>query len=118
LPGKYSHPDGDLIVAVNGGKTVACVALRRLDNNICEMKRLYVKPENKGAGLGRALSQKIIKIAKELGYSFMRLDTLDRLTEAMYLYKTLGFKRIAPYYENPIAGAVYLELELKRKNTG
>jgi len=106
------------LLAEHDDLPAGCVGLRKMDDRRCEMKRLYVKPENKGAGLGRALSQKIIKIAKELGYSFMRLDTLDRLTEAMYLYKTLGFKRIAPYYENPIAGAVYLELELKRKNTG
>jgi ribosomal protein S18 acetylase RimI-like enzyme len=118
LPGKYSPPNGNLLIAVDGEKMVGCVAIRGLDENICEMKRLYVKPETRGTGIGRLLAQNIIKIAVELGYSLMRLDTLDRLTEAMNLYESLGFRRIEPYYENPIPGAVYWELELKRNGAG
>ena len=118
LPGKYSRPGGDLLIGIDGERTVGCVALRKLDNGVCEMKRLFVKPEARGSGLGRRLAQEIILVARELGYSLMRLDTLDRLTEAMHLYETLGFRRTEPYYENPLAGVVYWELELKGERTG
>lgn len=112
LPGEYSHPNGELIIALDGKRIVGCVAIRKLDSSICEMKRLFVKQEFRKAGLGRQLTEKIIKVAQELGYSLMRLDTLDRLTEAMCLYETLGFRKIEPYYENPLPGVVYWELEL------
>ena len=112
LPGKYARPDGDLLIGLNGNRILGCVAVRRLDHGVCEMKRLYVRPEARGTGLGRRLALEIIAIARELGYSVMRLDTLDRLTEAMCLYETLGFRRTAPYYENPLKGVVYWELPL------
>ena len=112
LPGKYARPDGDLLIGLNGKRILGCVAVRRLDSGVCEMKRLYVRPEARGSGLGRRLAREIIDIARELGYSLMRLDTLDRLTEAMGLYETLGFRRTAPYYENPLQGVVYWELPL------
>jgi ribosomal protein S18 acetylase RimI-like enzyme len=112
LPGKYARPDGDLLIGLDGDRILGCVAVRRLDDHVCEMKRLYVRPEARGTGLGRRLAEQIIEIARELGYSLMRLDTLDRLTEAMDLYETLGFRRTAPYYENPLQGVVYWELSL------
>ena len=114
LPGKYTPPGGGLLIAVDGERTVGTVAIRRLSPEICEMKRLYVKPEARGMGLGRALSRQIVETAKEIGYSKMRLDTLDKLTSALRLYTSMGFKKIRPYYENPIPGAVYLELDLNR----
>ena len=112
LPGQYVRPHGDLLIGLVGEKIVGCVAVRRLDDDICEMKRLFVRPEARGTGLGRRLAQEIIMIAQSFGYSLMRLDTLDRLTEAMHLYKKPGFQKIDPYYENPLPGVVYWELGL------
>lgn len=112
LPGKYARPNGDLLIGLNGNRIMGCVAVRRLGDSVCEMKRLYVRPEARGTGLGRRLALEIIAIARELGYALMRLDTLDRLTEAMSLYETLGFRKTAPYYENPLQGVVYWELPL------
>ena len=114
LPGKYSRPYGDLLIGLDGERIVGCVAIRRLEDSVCEMKRLFVRPEAQGTGLGRRLAQEIILVARELGYSLMRLDTLDRLTEAMHLYETLGFRRTDPYYENPLPDVVYWELELRK----
>jgi ribosomal protein S18 acetylase RimI-like enzyme len=113
LPGKYAPPTGDLLVGRMQGRILGCVAVRRLEDDICEMKRLYVRPEGRGAGLGRRLAQRIIVAARSLGYASMRLDTLDRLTGAMRLYESLGFRRIDPYYGNPLPGVVYWELDLK-----
>ena len=112
LPGKYSPPRGDLLIGLDGKKIVGCVAVRKLDDDICEMKRLFVRQESRGTGLGRQLAKEIIVISQKLGYLLMRLDTLDKLTEAMHLYKTLGFKKIESYYENPLPGVVYWELKL------
>ncbi len=117
LPGKYSRPDGDLLIGMNGNRILGCAAVRRLDDNVCEMKRLYVRPEARKTGLGRRLAQQIIAIARELGYSLMRLDTLDRLKEAIHLYESLGFTETAPYYENPLQGVVYWELSLVPGNS-
>ncbi len=118
LPGKYSRPNGDLFIGIDGEKTVGCVAVRKLADGVCEMKRLFVRPEARGKGLGRKLATEIIIAARELGYSLMRLDTLDKLTNAMHLYETLGFRKTAPYYENPLFGVVYWELELQEEKTG
>ena len=107
LPGRYSRPNGDLLIGLDGERAVGCVAIRKLDDGVCEMKRLFVRPTARGTGLGRRLAQEIIVIARELGYSLMRLDTLERLTEAMHLYETFGFRKIEPYYENPLPGVVY-----------
>lgn len=112
LPGKYTPPDGGLLIAVGGERTVGCVAVRRLSPEICEMKRLYVKPEARGTGLGRALARQIVETAKGIGYSKMRLDTLDKLRTARRIYTSMGFKETIPYYENPIPGVVYMELAL------
>lgn len=118
LPGKYARPTGDLLIGLDGESTVGCVALRKLEEGVCEMKRLYVEPEARGTGLGRRLAQAIIEVARELGYTLMRLDTLERLTDAMRLYETLGFRRTDPYYENPLPGVVFWELELKAASAG
>ena len=115
LPGKYSRPSGDLLIGLDGERIVGCVAIRKLDDGVCEMKRLFVRPEARGKGLGRRLAQEIIKVARELGYSIMRLDTLDKLLEAKRLYENLGFRKTESYYENPLPGVVYLELVLKKE---
>ena len=112
LPGKYAPPEGALLLGVIDDQAVGCVALRQLEPGVCEMKRLYVKPKARGAGLGRKLADHIIAIARQHGYTLMRLDTLDTLTEAMNLYQRLGFRRIDPYYDNPLPGAIYWELTL------
>jgi len=115
LPGKYAPPDGDLLIGLDGEKTVGCVAVRKLGDGVCEMKRLFVRPRARGTGLGRQLAHEIILVGVELGYSLMRLDTLDRLKEAMHLYEKLGFRKTEPYYDNPLQGVVYWELELREK---
>ncbi len=112
LPGKYAPPDGALLMAIDGQKVAGCVALRRLAAGVCEMKRLFVRPEYRGQGVGRMLAERIIDEAEQLGYPLMWLDSLARLKEAMGLYESLGFKRRKPYYHNPLPGVVYLELEM------
>jgi putative acetyltransferase len=112
LPGKYAPPSGRLFVAMNGHLPAGCVALRKIEERICEMKRLYVRPPFRNQGTGRELASLIISEARESGYHRMRLDTLDTMRAAIALYQSLGFKQIAPYYHNPIAEAVYLELKL------
>lgn len=114
LPGRYSAPDGDLLIGRKGEDILGCVALRRLDASSCEMKRLYVRPEGRGTGLGRQLADAIIVIARDLDYRIMRLDTLARLSEAMQLYESLGFRQTKPYYDNPLSDVVYWALDLDR----
>ena len=113
LPGDYAPPDGCLLLALDGEKAAGCVALRKLADNICEMKRLYVLPEFQGLSIGRKLVETLIVEAKRLGYAKMRLDTLPKMTTAQKLYRLLGFKEIAPYRFNPEPGAVFMELELR-----
>ena len=117
LPGKYARPGGDLLIGLEGERVVGCVALRKLDDRACEMKRLFVRPEARGKGLGRRLAREIIGVARELGYSVVRLDTLEKLTEAMRLYESLGFRKTEPYYANPLPGVVYWELALEEGRT-
>ena len=112
LPGEYALPAGRLLVARAEGEAVACVALRPLGARTCEMKRLYVRPSRRGLGLGRALAEAVIDEARGAGYGLMRLDTLPSMTEAAVLYERLGFRDIEPYYENPVPGARFLQLEL------
>ncbi|MGH2575440.1 MAG: GNAT family N-acetyltransferase [Ignavibacteria bacterium] len=112
LPGDYSAPEGRLILAFHNKKPAGCVALRKLSKKICEMKRLYVRNNFRGKGIGRILAEKIIEEAGNAGYKRMRLDTTPKMKEAIKLYKSLGFKKIKPYTFNPIKGALYMELRL------
>jgi ribosomal protein S18 acetylase RimI-like enzyme len=112
LPGEYALPEGCILLAFDGENAVGCVALRRIEDSVCEMKRLYVRPEFRGLGIGMALSVKIIDEARGRGYKRMRLDTLKSMDEAISIYKKLGFKSIAPYRFNPMHGALFLELWL------
>jgi ribosomal protein S18 acetylase RimI-like enzyme len=110
LPGKYAPPAGKLLLARdNYGKALGCIGLRPIEpDGICEMKRLYVAPRGRGLGLGRALVDAIVAEAIRIGYREMRLDTLPSMAEAIALYRKAGFLPIAPYYETPVAGTLFL----------
>jgi ribosomal protein S18 acetylase RimI-like enzyme len=112
LPGKYKPPKGRLLLAWNGSNAVGCVALRPLEGDACEMKRLYVRPEARGEQLGRRLAERICQEARSAGYSRICLDSLPTMTSAIKLYTALGFKPIEPYVFNPVPGAIFLALEL------
>jgi GNAT superfamily N-acetyltransferase len=117
LPGEYAPPEGNLLLAIYDDKPVGCVALRKIDDNISEMKRLYVKEEFRGKRIGYALVQNIIEKAKEAGYRAMRLDNHPWMKEAESLYKLFGFEEIEAYRYNPIKGVKFFELDLgKSKN--
>ena len=114
LPGNYAPPEGRLLLALQNGKPAGCVALRPLEPAVCEMKRLYVRPAFRAHGIGRILIDRVVQEARQAGYQQMRLDTLPSMTAAQALYRRLGFQEIAPYRNNPIGGAVFLELQLDR----
>ena len=113
LPGDYAPPEGRLFIAECDGVPAGCVALHRLDFQICEMKRLYLRPQFRGKRLGRILAERIIAEARQIGYRCMRLDTVEPvMKDAVAMYRKLGFVEIAPYCTNPVAGAMYMEVEL------
>lgn len=114
LPGRYAPPAGALLIARDeDARALGCVAMRALDEDgVCEMKRLFVAPEGRGAGLGKKLALAIVETAKQRGYREIRLDTLPSMTSAIALYRSLGFVSIAPYYESPIAGTHFMSLRL------
>jgi ribosomal protein S18 acetylase RimI-like enzyme len=112
LPGAYAPPTGALLFSMVGDDVGGCVALCRVDRDLCEMKRLYVRPRFRRLGLGRALAQRVMVDAQQMGYRRMGLDTLDFLTPAIHLYTTLGFARGKPYYTAPRQGVTYMEIEL------
>jgi ribosomal protein S18 acetylase RimI-like enzyme len=113
LPGDYSPPTGRLWLAFDGDVLAGSIAMRSLGSEICEMKRLYVRPEFRGRGLGRLLAERLIAEARSIGYRKMRLDTLPgRMDRAIAMYRSLGFRKIERYYNNPYETAIFMELEL------
>jgi len=113
LPGDYAPPGGRLLLATYEGQLAGCVALHPLESQICEMKRLYLRPQFRGKALGRALAEQIIAEGRQIGYQRIRLDTVEPvMKDAVAMYRKIGFQEIAPYRLNPIAGALYMELQL------
>jgi ribosomal protein S18 acetylase RimI-like enzyme len=113
LPRMYGPPRGCLLLAWRGSEALGCVALRAREPEVCEMKRLYVRPPARGEGLGRSLVTSIIARGCDAGYRSMVLDTLASMNEARSLYTSLGFTERAPYYSNPLAGVAFMELTLR-----
>jgi N-acetylglutamate synthase-like GNAT family acetyltransferase len=112
FPEKYQEPDGAFIIAKENDNIAGCVGLKRLDNGICEMKRLFVTDNYKGKGIGKKLVERIIEEAKSKKYEIMRLDTFERMESALGIYYKTGFYKIESYYNNPCNGVVYLEKKL------
>ncbi len=112
LPGKYARPTGVVLIARDGAEAAGAVAYRMVEPGVCEMKRLYVRPAYRGVGLGRELATELIEDARAQGYRTMLLDTLASMGAARALYRDLGFKPVAPYYDNPLPGVMYMALDL------
>lgn len=111
LPGEYAPPTGILLIARTRGKLAGCVALRRLAESVCEMKRLYVRPGFRGKRVGRSLVQAALNEAVRKSYKTMRLDTVPTMVKAIALYRSMGFREIPAYRENPVPGAIFMEIE-------
>lgn len=110
LPGKYTTPDGRLLLAYMDEDLAGCIALRKLEDGICEMKRLFVRSDFRGAGIGVQLIERLIADAREIGYGLMRLDTYpSKMAKAVSLYESHGFRQIEPYYDNPHKGVLFME---------
>lgn len=113
LPGKYAPPDGRLFLAYQGDELAGCIALRKFEDGVCEMKRLFVRDSFRGQRIGVQLIEKVIDEARAIGYERMRLDTYPpKMGKAVTLYERYGFREIPPYYDNPHSGVLYMELEL------
>jgi len=117
LPGSYTPPDGRLLLAIhqnpeNREEAIGCAALRKLQQEVCEMKRVYVQPAFRGHGAGRKLVEELVVEARSIGYARIVLDTLPTMGEAHKLYRSLGFREIPAYWNNPIPGVLYFGLEL------
>jgi len=112
LPGDYAPPGGVLLIARDGDQAAGMIAMRRIDDRRCEMKRLYVRPTARQGGLGRRLAARVIEEARARGYREMLLDTLPVMERAQSMYVSLGFRDIPPYYPSPIAGTRYMALTL------
>lgn len=113
LPGKYSQPRGRLYLAADGDTVAGCIALRPLESSVCEMKRLFVRDEFRGMQIGKLLIDRLIEDARKIGYESMRLDTFPpKMGKAVRLYESYGFREIAPYYDNPNEGVLFMELNL------
>lgn len=112
LPGDYAPPAGRLYLAFEEARPAGCVGLRKISADVCEMKRLYVRPLDRGKGVGRRLAMTLIEDARKIGYSRMFLDTVRSMKRAIALYGSLGFKPIEPYRHNPIEDAMFKELRL------
>ncbi len=112
---KYSSPEGTLLLAFEGQLPVGCVAVRKLESDTCELKRLYVRPDKRNLNIGYQLTSLAIDEAKKLGYMKIKLDTLDTMQPAISLYRKLGFVETEPYCFNPFEGAIYMEKLLKQE---
>jgi ribosomal protein S18 acetylase RimI-like enzyme len=112
LPGKYARPTGVVLIARAGADAAGAVAYRMVEPGVAEMKRLYVRPDFRGSGLGRELASELIEDARAEGYRTMLLDTLASMSSARALYRDLGFVPVAPYYDSPLPGVMYMALEL------
>jgi len=110
LPAEFAPPKGCLLLAGYAEQPIGCVGLRKLSDDVCEMKRLYVRPQFRGRGAGKDLAKAVIEQAQEIGYTCMRIDTFDNVAKA--LYASLGFREIEPYRYNPIEGVGFMELNL------